>query len=258
MTQYQHIITMFGGVGTLLFLIWLSLVIRELLTSKWNRFCRYMAISKFESFILPTSIDDFISQCDRMLNEEKTMRSDFPQDTTAIYNSKEEDIDFKDLVATCVQSVLIIVVSFPVVHPDQLTYCSHSSSVINIYNAVINSVIICSCIMTAIVACLWSGGWKRVDWIESVNYYLWIKGMMFALFSSQIIVYFYMVSFYENAPCHVHIVWILILLGTIIIPVNIWIAILSVCVLACYFIYQYLGWVVLLVASLSVLFAIVT
>eukprot|EP01084_Bolivina_argentea_P000429 808_1 len=244
MNKYQNIIMLFTGIGILLFVIWFCLVMQQLFWSKWNRFCRYMVISKFDSFILTTTEEEFIHKCDRLLRQKKVKDRNVRKHMRLVRITKEvnekkktKPVTFIDLISTCIQSILIIVMSFVAVGFDGSEQCRDSEAVISIYNTIINSLIICISIIKLFVA---------------INDVL-VEGMIFASFSSQIIVYCHMVFFYENEGCHLHIVWILLLVATLVTPIKVWTVSLSVWIGILYVIneYQGLDFVVTLVVGLS-------
>eukprot|EP01084_Bolivina_argentea_P228832 386386_1 len=86
MTIYKHVITLFGIIGIILFLIWLSLVCYEIFVLKWDSFCFNMITPKHPKFVLTTSTDDFIKQCKDILNSNSSENQD-----DMLYNEKEEE-----------------------------------------------------------------------------------------------------------------------------------------------------------------------
>eukprot|EP01084_Bolivina_argentea_P221940 375769_1 len=250
MNDYGKMVVPFSLFILLLFCMWLFLVIYQSFFSKWNRFCRYVVVSKHDSFVLTTQVSDFKNQCDVVLNETafETNKDIKPSTTFSFgwigWSDSNQDMSNADVVAICVQSVLTIVVSVLINYLWNCEHCSCNTNVILIYNVVTNSTIILLCCCCCCPS----------------HYVMFVKQVMFSLKFSEIIVNIYMVYFYENGEFGLNTIWMFVLLlqvtEMLIISFKSWFFAYNIVILACYLIYEYLDSKIIAAVSVCIIISL--
>eukprot|EP01084_Bolivina_argentea_P206562 352638_1 len=196
MYHYREIILGFGITGLIVFILWAWQMYYSYF-SKWNKFSRYMIASKHEAFVLSESIEEFISKCNDLMPPYSFSGPQL-QTTSQIFASvpvKFPRIDFEigmwDVMAITLQSLIILLLILIAYFKKTDDICWQSKEVIFIYNVVMISVslVICFVLLSHIL-------WRRI--FENVFWIACLKAVLFSLFVSSIMVYFYMMYFYES------------------------------------------------------------
>eukprot|EP01084_Bolivina_argentea_P295883 509522_1 len=75
MNLYGDIVTPFCWIGVVVFLLWISFVIYQLVVSKWIKFCYYMHASKHQQFVLLVKVEEFKEECEKILKQNLTSKT---------------------------------------------------------------------------------------------------------------------------------------------------------------------------------------
>eukprot|EP01083_Nonionella_stella_P087697 244018_1 len=69
--NYGNVISLFGTIVAVLFLLWMIFAICELNGTKWNVFCSNMICSTHKKFVLLSSVDVFIQDCEDIMHSKE-------------------------------------------------------------------------------------------------------------------------------------------------------------------------------------------
>eukprot|EP01084_Bolivina_argentea_P061829 113031_1 len=224
MVKYGNVTAALSIVGIILFVTWILLLIKHRFISKWETFCFSMIATKHDSFVLLTTIEDFINECDQVLAQ---------NDITNVACSHERLLSWRRLVihtdddvddsssrgiSICVvlQSTIILAFLVWTMQHRSSEYCSNQN------------IIFVHFISTAVIIFISS----ILLWMMDRNTTcVLLRAIIFSSFISQTIVYIYTVYFYEQQLCIYDMPWIFILLMEFIgalISITKWFCLLSI------------------------------
>eukprot|EP01084_Bolivina_argentea_P195519 335385_1 len=218
MMHHKNIVLVFGILGFILFITFV--VLMYMFSSKWNKFSCYMIASKHDSFVLFTSIEDFIHQCDdlltRIIQNKEQMKQTVPKYNNRpivsaavkiLYRARIDNKNEKNLFSTIygpmsiiTNSIIVLVILLLETKQNKNENCKNVAIQ---YNVIVSFIILLICF-----------GWMGTRMFSNLSREL--SGIILSLYSLAVPLYFYeMYYLNESEQCTNVYSWIIVILQTI-------------------------------------------
>eukprot|EP01084_Bolivina_argentea_P152152 265456_1 len=214
MKIYGNVFKVFGLSAAVLLLVWLCIIVYERYLSRWHTFCYHMIGAKHSKFVLITSVQQFIQQCDEIfLNQTRKSKSShknwlkvpllsetpaisfeiiqeqkYQPTRVAIADSNElKGLSLQMITLICVATIIIIRIFWP------FNNCIQRRNILSISTTVQMCVTICICSLTIFGNLVCGQKTNNIFDIKSLS-----LSIIFSLLSSSLFTNFYIAYVYEN------------------------------------------------------------
>eukprot|EP01084_Bolivina_argentea_P285027 488690_1 len=209
---YGNIIGAFTAVGICLFGVWVVLFNYDMFgkPSDWHKFCHYMITSKHEDFVLTMSMDDFKQKCDdifqqafeqdayetNVLKEWRLILTQFIKGMTV--DHRVSLLDIKDDEFTqikWIKSVLLLLIQIITIIILSKSYCFQARLTMSMYSTAV--------LLIHTIVCGFNI-YKQCQQRSNHNAAI-IQCILFAVSTSQLVVFLYVTYFYFAEQCSLQI-----------------------------------------------------